>query len=158
MLRFTIAAWCTVHYVVTGGIVTNHDSETKQQWSDIVIDLAPWGRPSKLITCLPFYQQLYSFIPGWPYYQKINLYNFREKNQMGHVALDFVKTYYKSILLFITPIIFSPLLTLNELETIPNDELFDIYRTKGETMNETLTRLNENPPTLYKVWFSVMTI
>ena len=72
---------------------------------------------------------------------------------MGHVAFDFVKTYYKSILLFITPIIFSPLLTLNELETIPNDELYDIYRTKEETMNQTLTRLNENPPTLYKVGF-----
>ena len=84
---------------------------------------------------------------------KNNIENyFQRKNiQMGHVAFEFVKTYYKSILLFITPLIFSPLLTLNELETIPKDELFDIYRTSGETMNQTLTRLNENPPTLYKV-------
>ena len=95
-------------------------------------------------------------MPGWPGEKLFNkIFYFQRKNiQMGHVAFEFVKTYYKSILLFITPLIFSPLLTLNELETIPNDELFDIYRTSGETMNQTLTRLNENPPTLYKVYFS----
>ena len=77
--------------------------------------------------------------------------------QMGISDLvSFVRTYRKSIILFITPIILIPLLTVDAREVIDDADLCQIYTKGGESCDETIGRLDSSSdkPPLFKVCYN----
>ena len=68
-------------------------------------------------------------------------------------VVQFAQAYHKSIILFITPIVLIPLLTVDPRNVIENNDLCQIYGTQTESCDETIIRLEEGSekPTLFKV-------
>ena len=69
---------------------------------------------------------------------------------------SFARTYFKQILLVLAPLLFSPLLFLDELKVLDKTDLCDIYQIDEESCEATFARLTSNdPPCLFKVCFFV---
>ena len=68
------------------------------------------------------------------------------------MSSSFFKTYLKQIVLVVTPLVFAPLLFLDELRVLDEADLCDIYQINEESCEATIARLtNDDQPCLFKV-------
>ena len=75
---------------------------------------------------------------------------------MTNVALKFLKAYKRQTVLVLAPLLLLPLLTFDELDgSIPDDQLCRIFQNDGEKCDQTITRLESDRPTMYKVLYII---